>query len=59
MAARSSTSASATIARPPAASIFAFSGGEPLGAARHQRDRGAVRRQHFGEAQRRARSMRR
>ena len=50
IAARSSTSASTTTACPPAASIFFLQRFEPVGAARHQHDLRAVRRQHLGEA---------
>ncbi len=51
MAARSSTSASTAMALPPAFSIFALAACKLVGAARHQRDRGAVRGQHLGKAQ--------
>ncbi len=51
IALRSSTSASMAMAFPPAASIFFCKASMPFGAARHQRDLRAIRRQHFGKAQ--------
>ena len=51
MAARSSTSASTAMALPPSLLDFLNSSFQLVGAARHQRHRRAVFRQHLGKAQ--------